>query len=102
MGSETNISVSRAKIARFCVEHHIHKLSFFGSVLRDDFKPSSDIDVLVEFEAGYLVGFVKFVKMEEELSEILGHTVDLHTPADLSRYFRDDVCNSAEVQYVQG
>jgi len=91
--------ISREKIAEFCRKHHIRKLALFGSVLRDDFKPESDIDVLVEFEAGHVPGLA-FFGMEEELTEILGHKVELHTPQFLSRYFRDRVMAEAEVQYV--
>ena len=97
-----NIVVPKDKIADFCKRHHIRKLSFFGSVLRDDFKPESDVDVLVEFEPGEVVGHIRLAGMELELSEILGRKVDLRTPADLSRYFRDEVLQSAEVQYAQG
>jgi len=97
-----NIVVPKDKIADFCKRHHIRKLSFFGSVLRDDFKPESDVDVLVEFEPGEVVGLIRLAGMELELSEILGRKVDLRTPADLSRYFRDEVLQSAEVQYAQG
>ena len=97
-----NIVVPKEKIADFCRRHHIRKLSFFGSVLRDDFRPESDVDVLVEFEPGEVVGLIRLAGMELELSEILGRKVDLRTPADLSRYFRDEVLQSAEVQYAQG
>lgn len=96
-----NIVVPKEKIADFCRRHHIRKLSFFGSVLRDDFRPESDVDVLVEFEPGEVVGLIRLAGMELELSEILGRKVDLRTPADLSRYFRDEVLQSAEVQYAQ-
>lgn len=93
------ISVDRKAIADFCRRHHIRKLSFFGSVLRDDFTPESDIDVLVEFEPGHVPGLA-FFEMERELSNILGRTVDLNTAGFLSRYFRDEVLAEAEVQYV--
>jgi predicted nucleotidyltransferase len=97
-----NIVVPKEKIADFCRRHHIRKLSFFGSVLREDFRPESDVDVLVEFEPGQVVGLIRLAGMEIELSEILGRKVDLRTPADLSRYFREEVLQSAEVQYAQG
>lgn len=96
----TRIRVDRHKIEQFCRRHHIRKLAFFGSVLRDDFGPDSDIDVLVEFEPGHTPGLV-FLSMEEELSAILGRKVDLNTPGFLSPYFRDRVLAEAEVQYVQ-
>jgi uncharacterized protein len=86
------------KIADFCRRHHIRKLSLFGSVLRDDFRPESDIDVLVEFEPDCTPGFA-FFAMEHELSEMLGRKVDLNTPGFLSHYFRDEVLKEAEVQY---
>jgi predicted nucleotidyltransferase len=86
-------------IGEFCRKHHVRKLSLFGSVLRDDFRTDSDIDVLVEFEPGCVPGLA-FFGMEAELSEILGHKVDLHTPHFLSRYFRDRVMKEAEIQYV--
>jgi predicted nucleotidyltransferase len=95
------IKIPKQKLAEFCRRHHIRKLSFFGSVLRDDFRPDSDIDVLVEFESGYVPGLA-FFGMEEELAAILGRKVDLHTPQFLSKYFRDQVVAEAEVQYVGG
>ncbi len=95
-----NVILPEDKIAEFCRRHHIRKLSLFGSVLRDDFRPDSDIDVLVDFEPGTKVG-LNFFGMELELSEILGRKVDLHTAGFLSPYFRDEVLTEAEVQYEQ-
>ncbi|MBN1287480.1 MAG: nucleotidyltransferase family protein [Anaerolineae bacterium] len=97
-----NITIPKDAIAGFCKRHHIRKLALFGSVLRDDFTPESDVDVLVEFEPGHTVGLITFAGMEIELSEIIGRKVDLRTPASLSRYFRQDVLNVAETQYEQG
>jgi hypothetical protein len=78
-------------------------LAFFGSVLREDFTPNSDIDVLVDFEPGHLPGLFGIARMERELSAILeGRRIDLRTAEDLSRYFRDDVLREAEVQYAKG
>lgn len=77
-------------------------MSLFGSVLREDFGPDSDLDVLVEFEPGQPVGFIRLAGMEIELSDIIGRKVDLRTPGDLSRYFRQEVLDSAEVQYAEG
>ncbi len=74
--------------------------SFFGSVLRDDFRPESDVDVLAEFEPGREPGLIALAGMEEELSGILGRKADLRTAEDLSRYFRDKVVSTAEVQYA--
>jgi len=93
------ISIDQEKIAEFCRRHHIRRLSLFGSVLRDDFGPDSDVDVLVEFEAGHVPGLA-FFDMEAELSQILGRKVDLSTLQFLSRYFRDEVLNEAQEQYV--
>jgi len=97
-----NIVVSKGRIADFCRRHHIRKLALFGSVLRDDFRPDSDVDVLVEFEVGHVPGFFRLFDMEEELSSIFGgRKVDLRTPQDLSRYFRDEVIAQAEVHYAE-
>jgi len=90
------------RLAQFCQKHHIRKLSLFGSILRDDFGPRSDIDMLVEFEPQQVVGFLKLAAMEIELSEMLGRKVDLRTPAELSRYFRQEVLATAEVRYEKG
>ncbi len=94
------LAIDRQAIADFCRWHHIRKLAFFGSVLREDFRPDSDVDVLVEFEAGHRVGLA-FFSIQEELSELLGRRADLHTPQFLSRYFRDEVLSEAEAQYVK-
>lgn len=93
------IDVDSARLREFCARHHIRKLSFFGSVIRDDFTPQSDVDVLVEFEPGHTPGF-GFFTVEEELSKIIGRRVDLNTPGSLSRYFRDEVVAEAEVAYA--
>ena len=102
MAREARIMIDREQIADFCRRHHIRKLSLFGSVLRADFRPESDVDVLVEFEPGRSVGFIRLASIELELSTLLGRKVDLRTPAELSRYFRSDVMESAETQYAQG
>ena len=89
-------------IADFCRRHHIRKLSLFGSVLRDDFRPDSDVDVLVEFEPGYLVGF-DIIDMEEELSGLFGgHKVDIVAEKYLNRRLRGQILSTAEVQYAEG
>ncbi len=92
------IDIPKEQIAGFCRRNHIRRLALFGSVLRDDFGPDSDVDVLVEFEPGVRVG-LRFFTMERELSEILGREVDLNTPDFLSRYFRHEVMAEAELQY---
>jgi hypothetical protein len=94
------IDIPKQKIAEFCQRHHIRKLALFGSILRDDFRPDSDVDMLVEFEPGCTVGLIRMAGIERELSEIVGRKVDLRTPQDLSRYFREEVVESAEVQFA--
>jgi predicted nucleotidyltransferase len=96
------LNVSPETLAAFCQRHHIRKLAMFGSVLRDDFRPESDVDVLVEFDPAYIPGYIRLAGMELELSRILGRKADLNTPKMLSRYFRDQVLAQAEVQYAQG
>lgn len=102
MKKKAQINIPQDKIEEFCKKHHISKLSVFGSAIREDFNPDSDIDILVEFESGQVAGFLRLASMEIELTEVLGHKVDLRTPAELSRYFRQEVLDSAEVQYAQG
>jgi predicted nucleotidyltransferase len=97
---KVRIQVDHETIADFCRCHHIRKLSFFGSVLRDDFGPDSDVDVLVEFKAGHEPG-LEFFTMQDELSRLLKRKVDLNTPTILSLYLRGSVLSEAEVQYVQ-
>ena len=94
------ISVSKTALATFCQEHGIKRLAIFGSALREDFGPESDIDVLVEFEPDRIPGLLGIAGMELELSELFtGRKVDMRTPEDLSPYFRQDVLATAEVQY---
>ena len=98
-----DIVVPKDGLADFCRRNHIRKLALFGSVLRDDFGPDSDIDVLVEFEPGHRIGLIRLARIERELSVLLGgRKVDLRTPGDLSRYFRDEVLSTAVVQYAEG
>lgn len=97
-----NIAMPRDRIKEFCRRNRIKKLALFGSVLRDDFGPKSDVDVLVEFEPEARVGFFELYDMEQELSDIIGgRKVDLNTPKCLSKYFRDKVLATAEVQYAK-
>lgn len=100
--SRAQIRIPREKVAEFCLRHHIRRLALYGSVLRGDFRPDSDVDVLVEFELGYTVGMLRMAELEMELSGFLGRKVDLRTPAELSRYFRDQVVRESEIQYAQG
>ncbi len=96
------IELPKDKVVAFCRRHHIHKLSLFGSVLREDFTPESDIDFLVEFLSGTKVTYFDLAQMERELSQMLdGRKIDLRTPAELSPYFRDRVLATAVVQYVE-
>lgn len=94
------IRVNSSEIAEFCRRNGIRRLAFFGSVLRDDFGPESDVDVLVEFEPGVRMGLLGMAALENQLTSIVGRRVDLRTPQDLSRYFREDVLAEAEVQYA--
>jgi predicted nucleotidyltransferase len=93
------IKFSKEQIVEFCKRNYIRKLAFYGSVLRDDFRPDSDVDVLIFLEPEAPVGLFEIARMEMELSEKFGRKVDLRTPGDLSKYFRDKVVSEAEVQY---
>jgi predicted nucleotidyltransferase len=93
------VEIPREEIAAFCDRNQVRKLSLFGSVLTDRFDDESDIDMLVEFEPGSGPGLLGIAGMEIELSRMLGRKVDLRTPRDLSRYFRDKVVASAVLQY---
>lgn len=95
--------IPREQLVALCRKHRIRKLALFGSVLRGDFRPGSDIDLLVEFEEGHTPGLLRLARIEREFSTLLGgRKVDMRTPEDLSPYFRDEVLASAEVQYAQG
>lgn len=95
------IPIPQDEIATFCRRHHIRRLALFGSVLREDFAPDSDVDVLVEFEPGHTPGLFALAGMELELSRLFNRRVDLRTPQDLSPYFRNEVVAAAQVQYEQ-
>ena len=95
-----NVEADSERIAEFCRRHHILRLALFGSVLRDDFGPESDVDVLVEFAPEHVPGLFRLAAMERELTGILGRQADLRTPEDLSRYFRDEVRSRARVLYA--
>ena len=96
------IAIERERIAALCRRHHIRRLALFGSVLTDDFRPDSDVDVLVDFEPGEVVGF-RIFDIEDELSQILGgHRVDLVREKYLNHRLRDRVLESAETQYAEG
>lgn len=103
MNGKSQICVSKERLEEFCRRHHIRKLSFFGSVLRDDFRSDSDVDVLVEFESAHVPSFIALFQMERELSSLVGgRKVDLITEKFLNRRIRDRVLAAAEVQYAQG
>lgn len=95
------LGISKKHLAEFCRRHRIRKLSFFGSVLRDDFTGDSDVDVLVEFESEVRVGLIRLTGIELELSRLLGRKVDLNTPDFLSPHFREKVLQESETYYVQ-
>lgn len=99
--TQLRIPVPAESIEAFCRRHHIRKLAFFGSVLREDFDARSDVDVLVEFDPDHIPGLIRLSGMELELSELLGgRKVDLNTAKTLSPYFRDEVLRQARLQYV--
>ena len=89
----------RDKLAEFCKRNYIRRLSLFGSAISGELGPDSDIDLLVEFEEGHTPGLFSIIRMEMELAEDLGRKVDLRTPGDLSRYFRDEVIRNAQLEY---
>ncbi|HEV2147444.1 MAG TPA: nucleotidyltransferase domain-containing protein [Longimicrobiaceae bacterium] len=94
------IEFPHERIAEFCRRHGVRRLRLFGSVLREDFRPDSDVDVLVEFEPGVSVGLLTLAALELELGEIVGRKVDLRTPNELSRYFRQEVLDGAAILYA--
>ncbi len=97
------LSIPKTDLAAFCQAHGIRRLAIFGSALRADFGPDSDIDLLVEFAPDRAPGLLGIAGMEMELSALFGgRKVDLRTPEDLSRYFRQDVLDTAVVQYAHG
>jgi predicted nucleotidyltransferase len=95
------LPIGATTLADFCRRHGIGKLSLFGSTLKGTARPDSDVDLLVEFERDSIPDLLSLVEMEEELSDLIGRRVDLRTAGDLSRYFRDEVVRTAEVQYAR-
>lgn len=93
--------VSKEKLEEFCARNHIKKLAVFGSAIKGTMRHDSDIDILVEFEEKNIPGLITFCGIQNELSDLIGHEVDLRTSQDLSRYFRQDVEKTAEVQYAK-
>lgn len=97
----TRLPIDADVLAEVCRRHHIRKLSLFGSQLKGTARPDSDIDLLVEFEPGARISYLDMAEIEIELSELMGgRKIDLRTPAELSRYFRDQVLREAKEQYV--
>ncbi len=96
--THVKIPIPQERLAEFCRRHHIRKLSLFGSALRSDVRPDSDVDVPVEFDPEHIPG-LEFFAMQDELTAIFGRPVDLNTPGFLSRYIRDSVLAEAEVMY---
>lgn len=98
--NRSRLEIPKHKLIEFCRRHHIRKLALFGSVLREDFRPDSDVDVLVEFEPDHVPGF-RFIELQEELSSIFGgRRIDLVTKKFLNRRIRESVLRDAEVQYA--
>lgn len=98
-----NLPVSPEEIAGFCRKHRIRKLALFGSVLREDFGPESDVDVLVEFEPGYVPGFIRLFEIEQEFSGLIGGAKpDFVTFKALNHRIQDGVPAEAEIQYAEG
>ena len=96
---EARISIPKDKISVFCKQNQVRRLSFFGSVLREDFGPDSDVDILVEFEPGTRMGLIRLSGLEIELGKIIGRKVDLNTPGFLNKYYRNKILTEADVQY---
>ncbi len=101
MRSTAHLDIPSTALAEFCRRHHIRKLWLFGSALRDDFGPDSDVDVLVRFEPGTVVG-MRILDMEEELAALFGRKVDIVNEKFLNHRLRDRILASAEVQYEEG
>ena len=103
MNKKTSVQLPREKIADFCKRNRIRKLSLFGSALKSELRKDSDLDLLVEFHPDEAPSLFDLARMERELSTLLeGRKVDLRTPNELSRYFRDEVLSTASVQYTEG
>ena len=92
----SNIAIDEEALTAFCERHHLRRLAFFGSVLREDFSEESDVDALVEYSPDHIPGFIALAGMEEELSALLGRKADIRSAGDLSRYFREEVLREAQ------
>lgn len=102
MATQAQIDVPVAELERFCTQNHIQRLSFFGSVIREDFGPNSDIDVLVEFDPAHVPGLIALAGLELELEQLLGRSVDLLTPGFFRPALRQTLMKEAVVQYDEG
>ena len=100
--AERNIRIPKDDLAVFCERNHVVRLSLFGSVIREDFREGSDVDVLVEFDPQHAPGLLAKAGLRDELTKMLGRQVDLRVPRELSKYVRQRVLDEAEVQYVRG
>lgn len=94
-----HIEISDEELAEICRRYHVRELALFGSILRDDFDESSDIDVLVEFEPNAPIGFIALQDFQEELSTLFGRSVDVVTKPGLNRHFREPVLKNARIIY---
>ena len=94
------ITFPEERLGEFCRRHRVTRLALFGSILRDDFSPESDVDILIEFEAEVRMGLFKFASLARELEAIIGREVDLRGPEDLSFLFRDKVVREARVLHA--
>ncbi len=101
-GIKVKVTIAKQELDKFCKNNNIYKLSLFGSALRNELRPDSDLDILVEFKKGCTPSFFELHRMEAELAEIFdGRKIDLRTPGDLSKYFRDEVVSDSEVLYAE-
>jgi predicted nucleotidyltransferase len=98
--TRVRIEIPHERLAELCRRRRIRWLALFGSVLRDDFRPESDVDILIEFEPGHRYTYFTLAQIEEELASLLGRTVDLHMPKTLHPFLRDKVLGQAEAVYV--
>jgi uncharacterized protein len=99
--TKAKIEIPKERLFDFCRTHRIQRLALFGSVLRDDFGPDSDVDVLVEFKPGTRIGLIRLARLELELGEIFGRKVDLNTQGFISKHFRSMVLAEGEIQYAE-
>ncbi len=97
---ELPIVINQAAIKTICTHYGVQKLSLFGSAIHGDFGPDSDVDLLVEFQPDQQVGYFRLTELQLALEDVIGRKVDLRTPGELSRYFREQVMQEAVIQYA--